>query len=157
MTDQPTPAPADLRQRIAEALMRWAEGNNAPQYAAIRRPETVTKNAYARADAVLAELKRELDALAEYENTINWHTTCTSCARVLDSAHRETERAEQAEAAIARVRDLRDDLRGITGARYIADALDTILVGPISDPAAGPTVAECADNDRRWPLEKHGE
>lgn len=25
------------------------------------------------------------------------------------------------------------------------------------DPATGPTVAECADNDRRWPLEKHGE
>ncbi|WP_318201083.1 hypothetical protein [Streptomyces sp. SCL15-4] len=24
------------------------------------------------------------------------------------------------------------------------------------DPAAGPTVPECAANDRRWPLEKEG-
>lgn len=102
---QPTPAPADLRQRVAEALMTWAEGNNAPQYASIRRPETVTRNAYGRADAVLAELKRELDALAEYESTIDWETTCTSCARVLNSAIRETERAEKAEAAITRVQD----------------------------------------------------
>ncbi|MET7429595.1 hypothetical protein ABZT16_11435 [Streptomyces flaveolus] len=28
---------------------------------------------------------------------------------------------------------------------------------PVPDPAAGPTVAECAANDRRWPLEKEGE
>lgn len=32
-----------------------------------------------------------------------------------------------AEATLDRVRDLRDDLRDITGARYIADALDSIL------------------------------
>jgi hypothetical protein len=56
------------------------------------------------ANAVLAELEPELDALAEYEHTINWMTTCTSCARILDSCIRETERAERAEAAIARVR-----------------------------------------------------
>ncbi|MFF8590006.1 hypothetical protein ACF061_00960 [Streptomyces sp. NPDC015220] len=53
------------------------------------------------ANAVLAELKRELDALAEYENAINWMTTCTSCARVLDASIRELERAERAEAALA--------------------------------------------------------
>lgn len=34
-----------------------------------------------------------------------------------------------AEATIIRVRELRDDLRGITGARWIADMLDTILDG----------------------------
>ncbi|MGW6222259.1 hypothetical protein ACWF8U_20515, partial [Streptomyces olivaceus] len=45
-----------LRGRIAEALMSWAEGNNSPQYAAMRRPETVRANAYSRADAVLAAL-----------------------------------------------------------------------------------------------------
>ena len=47
------PAP-ELRDQVAEALMRWAEGNNAPQYAAMRRPDTVRQNAYGRADAVLA-------------------------------------------------------------------------------------------------------
>jgi hypothetical protein len=61
------------------------------------------------ADAVLAALQPELDRLAEYENTINWMTTCTSCARVLDSSIRETERAERAEAAVARVRALVDE------------------------------------------------
>jgi hypothetical protein len=51
VTDQP-----ELRDRIAEALMRWAEGNNNPQYASMRRSETVRANAYSRADAVLAAL-----------------------------------------------------------------------------------------------------
>lgn len=49
------PAPAtELREQVAEALMAWAERNNAPQYAAMRRPDTVRQNAYSRADAVLA-------------------------------------------------------------------------------------------------------
>ncbi|MFI8792643.1 hypothetical protein [Streptomyces sp. NPDC055105] len=50
------------------------------------------------AEAVLAELKPELDRLVDYENRIMWDTTCGSCARVLDSSIRETERAEKAEA-----------------------------------------------------------
>ncbi|MEU9444624.1 hypothetical protein AB0D42_27835 [Streptomyces sp. NPDC048304] len=41
---------AEALMRWAEALMRWAEGNNAPQYASMRRSETV------RANAVLAVL-----------------------------------------------------------------------------------------------------
>jgi hypothetical protein len=59
VTDQ-TP----LRDRIAEALMRWAEGNNSPKYAAMRRPETVVQNAYSRADAVLAVLPATTDQTA---------------------------------------------------------------------------------------------
>jgi hypothetical protein len=57
-------APADraaLRVEIAEALMRWAERNNDPQYAAMRRSETVRANAYGRADAVLAVLPEPAD------------------------------------------------------------------------------------------------
>ncbi|MGW0034702.1 hypothetical protein ACWDXD_33415 [Streptomyces sp. NPDC003314] len=53
MTDHTT---ADLRDEIAEALMAWAERNANPQYATMRRPETVRQNAYGRADAVLAVL-----------------------------------------------------------------------------------------------------
>lgn len=45
-----------LREVAAEALMRWAEGNHNPQYAHLRRSETVRENAYSRADAVLAAL-----------------------------------------------------------------------------------------------------
>ncbi|MFF8482359.1 hypothetical protein [Streptomyces antibioticus] len=53
-------------------------------------------------------------------------------------------RAERAENAIAAVAGLRDDLRGITGARWIADALDNIL-----DQTA-PTPAQVAPS--RWLL-----
>jgi hypothetical protein len=42
--------------------------------------------------------------LAELENALEWHTSCTSCARVLDSAARETFRAERAEAENARLK-----------------------------------------------------
>ncbi|MFF2864546.1 hypothetical protein ACFVSX_32280 [Streptomyces rubiginosohelvolus] len=57
----------------------------------------------------LAALVREREErLADYENRINWHTTCASCARILDSAYAETVRAETAEAAVARVRQTVD-------------------------------------------------
>jgi len=52
------------------------------------------------------------------------------------------------EAALAKVRDLRDDLRGVTGARWIADALDTILDGSVAD--SGPSVREAAADDRAY-------
>src|SRR5439155_8616831 len=56
----------------------------------------------------VAVLTQERDAartkLANYENAITWDTTCTSCAAVLDSSIRETERREQAEAERDRYR-----------------------------------------------------
>lgn len=161
VTTTVTPAPAALRQRLAEALMRWAEGNNDPKYARIRRPETVTANAYGRADAVLAELKRELDALAEYENTINWHTTCTSCARILDSAHRETERAEKAEAALREVLAVAEVIDA-NGIKWAADSIRRAAAKALHEPApahdAGPTIAECAEADRaHWTGKYAGE
>lgn len=58
------------------------------------------------ANIALDALKSELDTLDRYENTMAWHTTCTSCARVLDSRIQETERAEHAEAALNQVRAL---------------------------------------------------
>jgi hypothetical protein len=61
------PPAADLRNRIAEALMSWAERNNAPQYATMRRPDTVVQNAYSRADAVLAVLPAPTDQAAPAE------------------------------------------------------------------------------------------
>lgn len=58
------------------------------------------------ANIALDALKSELDTLDRYENTMAWHTTCTSCARVLDSRIQETERAERAEAALNQARAL---------------------------------------------------
>lgn len=58
----------------------------------------------------LAALRERADvaeaAVARYENTITWNTTCHGCAGLLDASYAETRRAEQAEAAIARVREL---------------------------------------------------
>src|ERR1017187_6524901 len=48
--------------------------------------------------ALLSELGRRL---YEYENAIDWNTSCTSCAAVPDSSVRERVRAEAAEAKVA--------------------------------------------------------
>jgi len=85
MTDRPSP-----HDRLAEAF-------KTADY------DLPIEQRHALADAALAALKQELDALADYENRITWHTSCGSCARVLDSSIRETERAERAEGILASV------------------------------------------------------
>lgn len=96
-TTGPKPASTDgLRRRIAAAIHRY------DNHHALSGNDNPGKHHYGEADFVLAELRAELGALAEYENTITWMTTCTSCARILDSCIRETERAERAEAEVRR-------------------------------------------------------
>jgi hypothetical protein len=56
------------------------------------------------------ELDQLYARLDDYENRITWHTTCESCASILDSSIRETERAKQAEATLGRVRELAADV-----------------------------------------------
>ncbi|MEU1078184.1 hypothetical protein ABZ404_36965 [Streptomyces sp. NPDC005878] len=70
------PVPAELRDRIAEALMRWSERNSSPQYASMRRPETVRANAYSRADAVLSELPAPDDRAAILREAANVAGEC---------------------------------------------------------------------------------
>ncbi|MFG3488510.1 hypothetical protein [Streptomyces sp. NPDC047972] len=89
-----------LRQRVARAIHRYDNQH------ALAGNDIPSKHHHGEADAVLAELERELSAFVEYENAINWHTTCLACARVLDSCLRETERAERAEATLTAVRKL---------------------------------------------------
>ena len=48
-----------------------------------------------------SELESMRLKVAEYENAINWNTSCLSCATVLDSSIREHERAERAEMALS--------------------------------------------------------
>lgn len=110
--------PNPIRKRIAHAIHRYdnhhvLSGNDIP-----------SEHHYGEADFVLAELRTELAALAEYENTINWMTTCTGCARVLDSCIRETERAERAEAALARIARLADEHPAGIDTALIHAALD---------------------------------
>jgi regulator of sirC expression with transglutaminase-like and TPR domain len=116
-----------LQQRVATAArtVRLRLGPNA--IAAAQRGEPVILNMSEADDlavAVLTELSRELDAFAEYENAINWMTTCTSCARVLDSSIRETERAERAEATVARIAALADEHPAGIDTALIHEALD---------------------------------
>lgn len=60
--------------------------------------------------------------------------------KVIAHLEDQEKRLLSAEAALAEVAALRDDLRGITGARYIADILDSIL-DPTEQPAAQPEAA----------------
>ncbi|WP_228994745.1 hypothetical protein [Streptomyces sp. DH8] len=76
----PEPGSPDvLRDCIAEALIGWAETNNSPQYAAVRRPETVVANAYGRADAVLAALPPSAVAEARQYLDAAAARSCTTC------------------------------------------------------------------------------
>ena len=87
--------------------------------------------------ALLAELGRRV---AEYENAIDWNTTCLSCPAVLDSSYAETARREAAEARLAALElHLPAVLRALeaaaTGAGYEAiarpyrDARDALSAG----------------------------
>lgn len=104
---EPTPTPADLRQQYAEALAGHA-GSKA--FLADGTEWDHARSAwYAHADAVLGvrdtELQQLREQLAEYENAINWHTDCLSCATVLNSCYEQTMRAEQAEALLGEAVD----------------------------------------------------
>ncbi|MFJ4473286.1 hypothetical protein ACIP2X_38130 [Streptomyces sp. NPDC089424] len=127
MTEHP------LRARAARAIHRY------DNHHALSGNDMPSAHHYGEADAVLAELKLELDALAKYENTITWHTTCTSCARVLDSAVRETERAEKAEAALTRFRDWLDAQVAKTEAadRATGEVAPELRISPHNGMAAG--------------------
>jgi hypothetical protein len=81
-------------------------------------------NRYRLADAALATLTARLD-IGDAEA---W---CKTCRRVWDSKRHRCE--SDAEQRLAKVRDLHADLSNITGARWIADALDTILNAPTTE------------------------
>lgn len=85
--------------------------------------------------------------IAEFDHIINWHTTCASCARILDSAYAETVRAEKAEATLARVRTARERIAHSrhADAIYCLDALDEAL--GITPP--GPAATEAAETTAR--------
>jgi nucleotide-binding universal stress UspA family protein len=108
-------SPADrpaLREEIAEALMCWAERHNNPQYGPIRRPGTVTQNAYGRADAVLAVIESRLGERA---------------ALIREVIERLETRARQAPAPGARLHSFRDVARVL-----IAELHDMADEAPLS-------------------------
>lgn len=115
----------EMRQQIAEALVRWAEQGNSPAHAAVRRQGTVVKNAYARADAVLPIVRAAVAA-----STKELADTSVNAANALRDERRHYEiackenarlRAELAEARAAvaaeRARALNEAADAITGRR----------------------------------------
>lgn len=72
-----------------ERTMFWPEGGITTEIARL-----ATRGAMEVRDAELETLRAKV---AEFDHIINWHTTCASCARILDSAYAETVRAEKAE------------------------------------------------------------
>lgn len=71
-----------------------------------------------------------IDAHLEFGSEDAW---CKTCRRVWNGKGHQCE--TDAEQRLTKIRDLRTDLRGITGARWIADALDTILDTSAEQPA----------------------
>lgn len=63
--------------------------------------------------------------VTEVDHIINWHTTCASCARILDSAYAETVRAEKAETAL---RDALGCFTALTAQNGTARSYATALV-----------------------------
>ena len=116
--------------------------------------DTSNKSEAERARAVQRAEQAEAK-VADYENRITWHTTCGSCARVLDSSIRETERAARAEAAIGRVQDaVALHRKGLLRLPELYAVIEAALdEQPEPDTAAhddGPSVREAAADDRRW-------
>lgn len=99
MTEQPagehcgSTKPHGRHKVMRGRVVAWCPGP-VPEQPGRHTVDTLTSDAL---DQLYAEL-------AQYRNALNWQTDCLSCARVLDSVYRETMRAEQAEAALARVR-----------------------------------------------------
>jgi hypothetical protein len=162
--------PLNGPQAAAEDFESGREGANGPlrqQIAAALAGCQGGTTWGAMADAVRAVIQPHLDRLAQAETELQQWVAAESADAAAGSY---AGRAEEAEAAIARVRAAADQLhravhnadgkpltaydRGVdTAVRRVLSALDE----PAPTHNAGPTARECAANDRRWPLEKHGE
>lgn len=75
----------------------------------------------------------------------------------LDELHERLAKAENAIAQIRRLCQMTIDVS--VRAHAIQQARDTLALidAPITPAYDGPSIAECRDADRRWPLEKEGE
>jgi hypothetical protein len=101
----------------ARALAPRDEAKDAAESALWAHFRLIVEGVEAERDAALAKVR-------EYDNAINWNTTCTSCAAVLDSSYAETMRAEQAEAALDRVQALAESARSAIGIGCLSSVED---------------------------------
>ncbi|MFF7308130.1 hypothetical protein [Streptomyces sp. NPDC008137] len=132
----------DLQQRITAAI------RDTPA----RYPDDIVAAVWQAVEKPLDALRAELD---QARTELNWRAAAESADAAAGSY---AGRAEQAEAALARVRDLAAEL-SVAGRTETERAIGRRFLNALqgSEDDGGPTVAEAAGNDRRWPLEKHGE
>ncbi|MFD9443376.1 hypothetical protein [Streptomyces sp. NPDC060001] len=86
----PSGPTTDRRDRYAAALRKHGTVHLGDQVPADEY-DCCADGVMAVADAEQAELRARV---ADYENRITWHTTCASCARILDSSIQATEQTE---------------------------------------------------------------
>jgi hypothetical protein len=108
---------------------RLDESKVAEVYQVIAKAMRDTQQATLRARALHADTERRLtdDLAAEVRKREAAEAEIQRMLRESPWLRARDEEREDAQAALAAVRGLADDLRGVTGARYIADALDKIL------------------------------
>ncbi|MFE7972981.1 hypothetical protein [Streptomyces shenzhenensis] len=112
-----TDEPAPVRQRADCTELEWAQQERA-------RFERLYTREYTRAERAEATLAKTIDGM---------EALIRRARRAEGALDRMRDRLEVTR---VRIRELRDDLRDITGARWIADILDTIHDEPAPGPAA---------------------
>ncbi|MEU0940132.1 hypothetical protein [Embleya sp. NPDC005971] len=115
--------------------------------------------------ALVDERDRLSARVAEYEAAIGFETTCLNCTRQTTAAYADTMRAERAEAAVQRVRDLHRPWTTVYGTHCNAcsrlDITGTTMTGRVIDMPC-PTIRAldaqpepAADTDTAAPLTDH--
>lgn len=150
----PPTGQAGLREKIAEALMAWAERNNSPLYARTRRSETVRANAYSRADAVLSMLFGPIPAGTD---TATW--TAIRAIQLMNEAGQQRDAAsaepDRLRAVVARLRQMTDhweqQLPEVIRTPAVVSAIRAALErADDPNPAAGTPQPRRGDQFERW-------
>lgn len=116
---------AIARRNTAEARAERADRQVADLHAAMPR-QADTHNA--DMTQVMSWQRRAETAEAkvrDYEHATNWGTSCTSCSRVLDAAHAQTVRAEEAEQQLA-AEQTRTQQHRVDGGRQVPTHQDVV-------------------------------
>ncbi|GAA4226002.1 hypothetical protein GCM10022254_09470 [Actinomadura meridiana] len=123
--------PGDLRERLAEALYRWTmdQAAGGPARLLTREETVLWENSLARADAVLPVVEAVLTEQATRKDLFRVRASCCEDGdRTYGEMERRlTERAEEAEAAVQRVRDLADSLMAPGAPFFFPEAGHRIL------------------------------
>jgi chromosome segregation ATPase len=121
-----------------DRLVEYINASQLPTEARAQRAETerdalntVISRLTVERDAAQARTVAAEQKVAEYENAITWDTSCLNCSQLLDRSIFDHERAQRAEAAVAKVHEVVDGKAG-----GFAQSVRAALAGcgPMGDP-----------------------